>query len=311
LGIASDLHCDKGGEFGTALNLDIFLLVWQKVIAVGRYKAHDWTVKADPDSVFIVDRLRDYLRMHRDEASEPMYLNNCKYGLHGPIEVMSKSAVDAWGSGWESCRAFFRTQCDGHCWWGEDMFVDQCFQKVLKVRRDNDFRLLVEDHCEPPTGWQACSSSTYVVFHPFKTAESYRHCLEQATGKALSKVATSPAATLAVHTTAATVTTTPPLTTAKRTAAATVATTPAPPPASTPGRSPPPPTPPPPPTSPALACHTAVQGEDCYADVVWARAKGIFQHPEWYEGLRPDSTLVEFQKRLHTNQHVRCPMPCA
>merc|ERR1719159_2185181 len=55
--------------------------------------------------------------------------------------------------------------------------MDQCMWKVLQARRENDFRLLVEDHCEPPPGWKTCRDASKVTFHPFKTTWSYADCL--------------------------------------------------------------------------------------------------------------------------------------
>ncbi|CAK0836714.1 unnamed protein product [Prorocentrum cordatum] len=40
--VDSSLKCDMGGEFQTALNLPIFLVVWTKVIEDGYFMAHDW-----------------------------------------------------------------------------------------------------------------------------------------------------------------------------------------------------------------------------------------------------------------------------
>merc|ERR1719382_1209538 len=97
--------------------------------------------------------------------------------MHGPLEVFSRNAVRTWRSGIKKCQQHFREQCGGDCFWGEDMFVDQCLWKVLNVRRDNDFRLLVEDHCEPPKNWETCEDNTFVAFHPFKTVSGYWRCL--------------------------------------------------------------------------------------------------------------------------------------
>ncbi|CAK0810577.1 unnamed protein product, partial [Prorocentrum cordatum] len=47
--VASDLHCESGGEFNTALNLEIFLEVWRSVVADGDFTRFEWTVKVDPD----------------------------------------------------------------------------------------------------------------------------------------------------------------------------------------------------------------------------------------------------------------------
>jgi hypothetical protein len=178
--VRSDLKCEKGGEFKTALNNDIFLVVWNKLISDGRYQFHDWTVKVDPDCVFFPARLRAAVVRHRDLDGQGMYLNNCERGMHGPLEVLSRNAVLAWGKGQAHCTKHFTKLCSGPCLWGEDMFLDQCLQKVLKVKRDFDKHLLVEDHCDPPPDWETCSDAAMVAFHPFKEEADYRRCVRNA-----------------------------------------------------------------------------------------------------------------------------------
>lgn len=177
--VDSDLGCVKGGEFMTALNLGIFMAVWDKVIADRRFLEHEWTIKVDPDAVFFATRLRVALAVHF-ETPTGIYLNNCKYGMHGPVEVFSRNAVRSWGRGRHQCIDHFWKLCGGDCLWGEDMFIDQCLWKVLGVQRDNDYRLLVEDHCDPPDNWEDCRDGDKVAFHPFKEAERYMKCLDHA-----------------------------------------------------------------------------------------------------------------------------------
>jgi hypothetical protein len=176
--VDSDLKCDKGGEFMTALNTPIFLAVWTKVMMDGTFLNHDWVVKADPDTVFFPDRLRQMLVKYSDDTrmGTGLYLNNCKFGLHGPLEVFSVNAVKAWGTGSAHCMKHFEKLCNGPCLWGEDMFIDQCLWKVLNVRRENEYNLLTEDHCAPPANWYDCRDKTQIAFHPFKALDSYREC---------------------------------------------------------------------------------------------------------------------------------------
>lgn len=175
--VDSNLVCKKGGEFKTALNLQIFIQVWKKVAIDGRYLFHGWTVKADPDSVFFPQRLRVAVQFHRDEY-DGLYLNNCKFGMHGPLEVLSQAAVRAWLTGVQRCVKHFFELCSGDCKWGEDMFLDQCLGKFLKVRRIDDANLLSEEHCESED-WQDCRNGR-VSFHPFKDTAEYAACLQRA-----------------------------------------------------------------------------------------------------------------------------------
>jgi len=175
--VQSDLKCAYGGEFKTALNTEIFMAVWDKVESEGRFRLCDWTVKTDPDTVFFPDRLRGIVRALHEEPNG-VYLNNCKFGFHGPLEVFSRNAVTQWARGKERCAVHFTKLCSGPCLWGEDMFIDQCLDKVLGVERAEEWDLLVEAHCAPPLDWAECRDGAKVSFHPFKTVEGYRACLE-------------------------------------------------------------------------------------------------------------------------------------
>jgi len=174
--VNSTLKCQMGGEFGTALNTGIFLAVWASVIDTGRFLYHDWTVKVDADSVFLPSRLRLIVQDHKEEE-RGVYLNNCQYGLHGPLEVLSRNAVRRWALGASTCVRHFWKLCSGPCGWGEDMFLDQCLERKLGVRRKDDLRQLLEAHCSPPSDWDSCREPTAAAFHPFKTQEGWKRCL--------------------------------------------------------------------------------------------------------------------------------------
>mmetsp|Transcript_6353 Transcript_6353/g.17761 ORF Transcript_6353/g.17761 Transcript_6353/m.17761 type:complete len:581 (-) Transcript_6353:104-1846(-) len=175
--IDSDLQCKLGGESYTALNSWIFIAVWRRVVEDARYLHHDWTVKVDPDSVFLPDRLGVVLQDHKGAG----YLNNCKFGLHGPIEVLARSAVAALAADYD---ASFDGKAPKLCvetlefgLWGEDVFLDRCLHDVLQVGRETDDRLMCEAHCDCPD-WFWCKNGTNrVSFHPFKRADLYTQCL--------------------------------------------------------------------------------------------------------------------------------------
>jgi len=177
--VESNLTCKRGGEFKTALNTPIFLAVWRKLCDDGRYLLHDWTVKVDPDTVFFPQRLRHRLQSYID-VPEGVYFNNCQFGLHGPLEVFSRNAARVWSAGMKRCESHFARLCKGPCQWGEDMFIDQCLSRVLHVRRLHDGKLLQEDHCNPPVGWQTCKAKQVVAFHPFKQLPMYLKCIKHA-----------------------------------------------------------------------------------------------------------------------------------
>merc|ERR1712217_108156 len=154
--------------------------VWKAVILAGEYRHHDWTVKADPDTVFLPQRLRPLLQKIAHNKKDGVYLNNCRMGMHGPLEVLSRNAVNTWGAGAYTCFEYFYKLCSGPCLWGEDMFLDQCLKRVLNVTRVNEYSLLIEEHCDPPKGWDDCTDPKGVSFHPFKKKDDYKKCLSNA-----------------------------------------------------------------------------------------------------------------------------------
>lgn len=185
--VYGSLKVKLGGTFHTALNTPVFIRVWRAVANLGLYKQQSWTVKVDPDAVFLPQRLRTMFnseslrnKMAGTEVGQTfaadsmlingVYLVNCKYGLHGPLEVISRKAVKAYVAGLEHCDEL------AHKPWGEDWFMDRCLTK-LGVRRVEDFSLLREDHC----GFNpAPCTENDVAFHPFKKMEDYASCWRNA-----------------------------------------------------------------------------------------------------------------------------------
>eukprot|EP00930_Biecheleria_cincta_P034146 TRINITY_DN23616_c0_g1_i1.p1 TRINITY_DN23616_c0_g1~~TRINITY_DN23616_c0_g1_i1.p1 ORF type:complete len:780 (-),score=133.66 TRINITY_DN23616_c0_g1_i1:35-2137(-) len=182
--VLSSQKCEVGGEFGTALNLNIFTAVWRQVISDGQYLLFNWIVKADPDTVFFPHRLRPILARHEKGAvggyGQGVYFNNCKFGMHGPLEIFSQNAVNAMGSMFLGCFHYFQKLCSGDCAWGEDMWVDQCLKRFVNSTRIDDYSLLEEDHCDPAMGWESCEDTTKAAFHPFKVESRYLVCLKSA-----------------------------------------------------------------------------------------------------------------------------------
>lgn len=239
--VKGSLQCPLGGKWHTALNTEIFLRIWAAVVALGAFRRHDWTVKADPDSVFFPERLRSLLsrapmaevpllqkpssasegcgRCARDgspagggssacdahvrslqrggrncsaallEAMRPepsgcactcgatsceegqrfggMYLVNCRFGLHGPIEVLSREAVQTFVDNVHRCK---KIQAKPY---GEDKYLDKCLE-LLGVRRVLQYSLLRETACGQVD--PAPCDAPNVAFHPFKEIQGYFDC---------------------------------------------------------------------------------------------------------------------------------------
>jgi len=107
---------------------------------------------------------------NRDDRGA-MFLVNCKFGLHGPIEVLSKDAIAVFESRIQECEVLRANP------WGEDKYLDRCLQK-LGVRRVLTYELLDETACgQLPV---KCASSS-VAFHPFKDIQAYFDCYGLAT----------------------------------------------------------------------------------------------------------------------------------
>mmetsp|Transcript_70327 Transcript_70327/g.177236 ORF Transcript_70327/g.177236 Transcript_70327/m.177236 type:complete len:757 (-) Transcript_70327:89-2359(-) len=172
--LSIDLHCSLRGKFHTYYNTPIFIKIWRQVISDNRIHFHDWTVKVDPDAVFLPWRLRHSLanlnngRLEAAEKQRGMFVNNCKYGLHGPMEVVSRRALDIYAEGVDTCERPPQ----------EDVYLQSCL-KSLGVEQYDNFDVLVEDHCDPPDEWTDCESR-HAVFHPFKSVGAYKKCLHNA-----------------------------------------------------------------------------------------------------------------------------------
>jgi len=297
--VDSDLKCEYGGDSGTALNAWIFIAVWQKVISVAEYKAHDWVVKVDPDAVFFPDRLGRILAHYEKDG----YINNCKFGMHGPIEVLSTKAVNKLGADYnrsEDKKAPKLCVTKQHFGlWGEDMFLDQCLGKILEVKpRPLNPLVMCEAHCVCPA-WYWCQNSTETVsYHPFKSPEAYEVCMANALGGKVGKP--TPLPDELKHPT--------PLTLlggkdgkdqvieeddkkqaakdrkAEEEAAKTF--------------------------DYGGKCQDSEPGTPCFKAVRWAKEHGIYEHEEWYEGLSSDSTYADFQLWLNQRNKSMCVKPC-
>lgn len=174
--VKSDLRTYQGRDFKTPLNINVFMVVWWEVVRGKEFLHHDWTVKVQPDTVFFPTRLRAILGHYRDGLNG-VYLNNCHRGLHGGLEVFSRKAVMKWSTGTLNCQKLFQHECDGPCGWLEDTFIDQCLGKVLAVKRENVYDILVDGHCNPPEDWMVCGDTSAVAFHPLTDIGAYTQCL--------------------------------------------------------------------------------------------------------------------------------------
>lgn len=172
-----DLHCERGGLWDTLMNTPVFVKLWATILEDGQYSQHAWTVKADADTVFLPGRLRAILGSQVDpgaaEAGSGLFLNNCMFGLHGPLEVVSRRALEVYRDGHDGCGLPVE----------EDVYIRSCLQQ-LGVPQKDVFDILDELDCRrdgvvQSPDWHDCASG-HAAFHPFKTAQEYGECLDRA-----------------------------------------------------------------------------------------------------------------------------------
>lgn len=157
------------------LNTEIFHKVWRSIKADGRYRNHDWTVKADLDSVFFPNRLRKHLRDLRPPPTTPIYLRNIdfKFEFLGALEVLSKKAVDVYLTHQAECIKHIGTRG------GEDYFTKACLDAVGSVGYMVDHTLLrdfkLRKHWNP-RDVEPCADQVPVAFHSFKGSDYWMTC---------------------------------------------------------------------------------------------------------------------------------------
>lgn len=144
-------------------NTPVFRQVWREVLRVGHFRAHDWTVKVDPDTVFLPSRLRSLLRERygRAAAGIATYLTP-ESGFQGAIEVFNREAVEAWGAVMDKCSPGSSLEDTS-----EDYDISQCLQYVAGVAPSREPALLVNyGEC----GW-------HVAAHAYKDRQGFLDCL--------------------------------------------------------------------------------------------------------------------------------------
>lgn len=190
--VNTPLEAAIGGQWNTRLNTPIFVALWTQVVKDGHFRQAAWSVKVDPDAVFLPDRLYDLVQTPLHSGAQDgngMFSNNCEYqkSMHGPVELFSRRAVEVLGErGHQECQVNMvhgpgvgnsETFTNLMVEWGqEDVFMRKCME-LLGAKEINDWKLLAEDSCH--WDWQTCEGDR-VTFHPYKTLKAYQGCLWRA-----------------------------------------------------------------------------------------------------------------------------------
>jgi len=170
----------NGVTTNSFLNTYIFIIAWGTLIKSKQLEGHDFVIKADPDAVFLPDRLESHVVAHK---GKPVYFPNCNMfpesppagpKLYGALEVYSREAIDLYGQD--------PSRCQNMNWhgWGEDYYMQQCMI-LLGVPGVADFTQVGDHRCI----YAPCTDGSRVAFHDFKDIDSYNTCFKQAIGESV------------------------------------------------------------------------------------------------------------------------------
>merc|ERR1712127_992847 len=183
--INGSLSAEIGGNWGTALNTDVFLRFRDRVLIDPKAWMCEWIVKVDPDTMWFPVRLRALLRTNhgplgQPEPSQGFWLNNCHVGLHGPIEVLSLKALGNYNDRKQECQQGEVAKIGQ-----EDAFIGACFKKlgILEVKAYNlmlEATLACQEVASAENPDRPPCFSPQVAFHPFKTSATWMRCHQEA-----------------------------------------------------------------------------------------------------------------------------------
>lgn len=158
------------GTWNSFANTDAFVRIWDRVKGEGSYVKYDWTVKVDPDCVFMPFRLKYHLKQLHAPKNKPVYIKNTNidFGFLGAVEIINRMAAINYLNNLLNCR---RTMGGTS---GEDGFLKGCLDAV-GVGFMLDASILKEPH---DVG--ACTDQSRVAFHPRKDAQGWVNCYNAA-----------------------------------------------------------------------------------------------------------------------------------
>lgn len=144
-----------------------FKRVWKQLIAEEEWLKFSWTVKVDPDTVWVPARLRPKLAHWAVKRTDVVYVKNHDddFGFMGPLEIISPAAVRTVGLLIDRCIERV----------GEDLWLKNCLERAGSLCY-TDVGLLYQDN-EVDTCWD----HSFVAYHAFKDLDQYNLCLDRAT----------------------------------------------------------------------------------------------------------------------------------
>jgi len=185
-------------------NSGTFVKAWKAVIKSKVLNKVDWVVKADPDTVWFVDRVRWHLSWGSMFAQDQHgkgrhFVRNCwmYQRMQGPLELLSSDAV----------KDFVRSgMCGLTAGKKEDQVLDYC---LLKRGADAKFdaSMLTDGYCQAKdnmfdtklTDPLGCNNAGVAAFHPLKSKDDWLDCMKAAKAKTCGGI-TDPVACMAADT---------------------------------------------------------------------------------------------------------------
>lgn len=162
LGANPTYMCHFGpGTF--ACNTVIFKKAWKRIMSTGWYSNFQWTVKADADAAFWPNRLQGLIAPIGDGHTMFLANNYADPSMLGPIEVLSRGAVEHFRNNAQWCYNLPDTA-------GEDGMISTCM-KILKI----EARTIVPGLLNNENKVSSCGGPS-VVFHKFKSAGELEAC---------------------------------------------------------------------------------------------------------------------------------------
>mmetsp|Transcript_73537 Transcript_73537/g.161057 ORF Transcript_73537/g.161057 Transcript_73537/m.161057 type:complete len:1078 (-) Transcript_73537:126-3359(-) len=196
--VTDSIRNKKGHYYESA---QTFGLAWDSLVHSSKLWSYNFTVKVDPDTVLLPDRLRHHLK---GREGHPLYVANCPSSktstrLRSALEVVSKEAMRAYqkdAQGAAKCKSLQSVEA------AEDFYLEECM-KALNVEKVVDLHQVVDPECRSDA---SCGEDdSHVAFHRYKQPKEWMKCYEDA----LSAPPAPPTSTLTIITTqTSTITTT-------------------------------------------------------------------------------------------------------
>lgn len=182
--------CDASALFQAAASLHgksikliaipkVFHTIWKEVKEDKQYLDYDWTVKVEPDVVFIPDRLKDHLNKLKAPKKPGIYVKNshAKWGFIGAVQVYSKEAMNTYFKNHKECSKNMVTQ-------SEDVYMMTCLD-TAGVRYMLDDMMLNDQqtlsYVMDMKDLSYCGDIRFAAYHPYKDLDTWMQCHDRST----------------------------------------------------------------------------------------------------------------------------------